>query len=321
MKKKYFVFSDVHGELLALKNALQDAGYDRNNPNHILISIGDNFDRGPESAAVYDFLISRHAICVKGNHETFFLEALEKGVDGEYVLFNFLHNGLDKTIESFSMRTFPQAMRPADLDFTINCIKDNYGERLMNWLKSMPLYFETKNYIFVHAGINPNLDDWRLTDEHFMLWDIEHTHQPCYNTGKVVVVGHHHAFRVRQQVIERGYCEDALRLQSFGCTDENKPVRINNKIAIDPCSNLTHKVNVIVIEDEPLDENAVEETKDISVDNSIRIDVDPQFYTRATIRTTNDRPVTVEYNPFEPAPWPDYQGMWADAITTTRDER
>lgn len=321
MKKKYFVFSDVHGELAALQNSLRDSGYDKHNPDHILVSIGDNFDRGPESAGVYDFLMGRKAICIKGNHETFFQEALEKGTDGEFVLFNFLHNGLDKTIESFGMRTFPQAMRPADLDNTINFIKDNYGSRLMNWLKDMPLYFETKNYIFVHAGINPRINDWKQSGEDFMLWDIEYSHVPCPNTFKTVVIGHHHAFRVRNNIEGAGYCEDLMRIPWFGCTDDNRPVRIGNKIAIDPCSNLTHQVNVIVIEDEPLDENAVKESKDIPVDNSIRIDVDPNFYTRATIRTTDNRPVTVEYDPFEVRPWPDYQGMWADAITTAHDER
>lgn len=35
---------------------------------------------------------------------------------------------------------------------------------------------------------------------------------------------------------------------------------IGNKIAIDPCSNLTHKVNVLVIDDEPLEESPEENT-------------------------------------------------------------
>ena len=34
----YFVFSDVHGEAEALMEALKEAGYNHNNPNHILVS-------------------------------------------------------------------------------------------------------------------------------------------------------------------------------------------------------------------------------------------------------------------------------------------
>ena len=97
---KYFIFSDVHGEYDALINALNEAGYNRNNHNHILVSLGDNFDRGSKSRDIFMFLRNRNAICVKGNHDLFLQEYLEKGMDGEFVLFNILHNGLEKTIKS-----------------------------------------------------------------------------------------------------------------------------------------------------------------------------------------------------------------------------
>ncbi|MBR6657532.1 MAG: metallophosphoesterase [Oscillospiraceae bacterium] len=43
---KFFVFSDVHGFYSMFMEALDNAGYDKNNPEHWLISCGDNFDRG-----------------------------------------------------------------------------------------------------------------------------------------------------------------------------------------------------------------------------------------------------------------------------------
>ena len=42
---------------------------------------------------------------------------------------------------------------------------------------------------------------------------------------------------------------------------EHAPVRFGNKIAIDPCSNLTHKMNILVIEDELLEEEKKEEVE------------------------------------------------------------
>lgn len=317
MKKKFFIFSDVHGEFNALENSLIEAGYDRYNENHVLVSLGDNFDRGEQSRDVY-YLLKRakaRSICIKGNHEVFLEEALTKGTDGEYVLFNFLHNGLDKTIESFSGTKMGAITNMDVIDNMIDMINIGYPE-LLSWLKSRPLYYETKNYIFVHAGIHPTLLNWKDTDEHFMLWDIDNSHIPCMNTGKTIIFGHHHAFRVKRNAENAGYRVTELKGNVYGCKDDNAPILVGNKIAIDPCSNFTHKVNVIVIEDETLDENTVKESKDMPIDNSVRIDVDPQFYTRATIRTTDNRPVTVAYNPFEPAPWPDYQGMWADTIIT-----
>lgn len=176
-------FSDVHGQYSALSNSLIEAGYDFRNKDHILISIGDNFDRGNESARVYDLLNQNKAICIKGNHETFLEEALEKGTDGEYVLFNCLHNGLYNTLQSFAGVTFENTINVKHIDDSIKWINSNYP-KLKTWLHNLPLYYETKNYIFVHAGIDPNLRNWKDTPEDFMLWDIEHSHKRCGNVRK-----------------------------------------------------------------------------------------------------------------------------------------
>jgi len=39
--KKFFVFSDVHGFYKELMKALDDKGFDMENPNHYIISCGD----------------------------------------------------------------------------------------------------------------------------------------------------------------------------------------------------------------------------------------------------------------------------------------
>lgn len=258
--KKLFVFSDVHGQLSALQTSLKQAGYDRSNPDHLLISLGDLFDRGRESLGVYNFLKERRGIYLKGNHETFLIEALEKGMDGEFVLFNFLHNGLDKTIESFGRSEIGPTTTPSIVDAIIKNVK-MANRDLLSWLQAMPIMYETKNYIFVHAGLHPYADVHDpINDEHFVLWDIKYSHYPIESTKKVVVIGHHHAFRVRQRGLDEGFIENPLGLVHTGNQDEHRPVRFGNKIAIDPCSNFTDKVNVIVIEDELLEEAPKTET-------------------------------------------------------------
>ena len=257
-KNTYFVFSDVHGEYDALRQSLEAAGYKSNNPRHKLVSLGDNFDRGEYSRQIYDFLCKEKAIWVKGNHEIMLEEALEKGMDGEFVLFNILHNGLDKTIESFGGMKIGPSTTPHEINHLIECSKyntkySNNGKSLLSTLKDLPYYFETKNYIFVHAGFEPDMP-WQMSSQDVMTWDIEYSHLPIRSTNKTVVIGHHHAARVRAIAKEHGYQEIALGLPWYGNIDENAPVRIGNKIAIDPCSTLTHKVNVIVIEDEPNEE-------------------------------------------------------------------
>ena len=54
--KKYFVCSDIHSHYNELMTALNDAKFDINNPEHILIVLGDIFDRGDQSIEVYNFL-------------------------------------------------------------------------------------------------------------------------------------------------------------------------------------------------------------------------------------------------------------------------
>ena len=307
---KYFVFSDVHGEYNALIKSLEDAGYERGNPSHKLVSLGDNFDRGPDSRKIYSFLTQNHAICVKGNHDVMFQEYLEKGMDGEFVLFNILHNGLGETIKSFSGLQ--------DNQFSVETLQRarnniNGRDSLLRWIKEMPIYYETDTFIFVHAGINPNVPDWRLTDEHYSLWDIGDSHKSCPNVrDKVVIIGHHHAFRVRQNGLEAGYGDPDLgmvelttnscdenghrhryKLSSYGNTDENRPYISGNKIAIDGCTNLTKKVNVLVIEDYEKEEpkSKPEDKPESRLDgpnvtvssngctiNGCTINVEPQWY-------------------------------------------
>lgn len=274
---KYFVFSDVHGEVDALMASLREAGYDHNNPNHFLVSCGDAFDRGPASREVFDlYLNGRRVIRIKGNHDCFLEEFLDKGSDGEFVLFNILHNGLGATISSFCSTI--DFSNPFNLDTLDQCRGIQRFRQVKEMLKDMPLYFETEHFIFCHAGLNPKLPNWKDTDEHFMLWDIEHSCDPIPSTDKMVVIGHHHAFRVKNQLIERGaHPEDITgayyfnkidqeqkKILFYGNKDENSPFKHRNKIALDGLTNLTHKVNVMVVEDYPL-----EEKKDEPTDNNI----------------------------------------------------
>ena len=53
---KYFVFSDVHGCYNRLCEELEKKGFDENNQDHMLISLGDNFDRGKENYQMLLFL-------------------------------------------------------------------------------------------------------------------------------------------------------------------------------------------------------------------------------------------------------------------------
>lgn len=268
---KYFVFSDVHGEYNALIESLRMAGYESGNPLHKLISLGDAFDRGPDSRSVYDFLRQEQAICVKGNHDVMFQQYLEEGMKHGHVLFNILHNGLGATIKSFT--GLNETIYSVD---QLERAKRDVHYSVLPWLQQLPLYFETASFIFCHAGIHPQLENWKDTDEHFMLWDIEHSDEKCPYTNKIVVIGHHHAQRVREIANHKGIKDVELNRATYnpkqgdsrkqflyyGNTDDNRPYKNGNKIAIDGMTNLTGKVNILVIEDYPVEGRYVKDDID-----------------------------------------------------------
>lgn len=323
---KYFVFSDVHGEYNALLEALEEAGYDKNNPKHKLVSCGDNFDRGPDSGKIYRFLKERKAICVRGNHDDFFIEYLEKGMDGEFVLFNILHNGLGATIKSFTGLN--------DDVFNVNNIdqaRRHISSDVLKWLKQMPLYFETSTFVFVHAGFNPYIRDWKETDEHYMTWDIQDSHKTIPNMNKICVIGHHHASKVRENGKAEGAGDYDIngasystnynpsggypvshKIRAYGNKDENRPYINGNKIAIDGMTNLTGKVNVIVVEDYP---NEDPEPKPEPIpdkpgsDGEITIDASYPNFGEVTYASVNPGGFTYRMNIDEP--------MFYENITTT----
>lgn len=274
MKNKYFVFSDVHGEFDALMASLEKAGYSPDNLNHKLICIGDAFDRGPKSEEVFQFLFNNNAIYVKGNHDEFLQKYLEQGVDGEFVMFNIVNNGLGATIKSLANWSNSEAI---DLKEAHKKILIRHS-RLKHWLQNLPLYFETENYIFVHAGVDPKLGaNWKNTDKDYMLWDIKDSYKNIPDIGgKMVVIGHHHTFRIKEDARLHGYDYypfsgsgekythlkmdgTCLEMRFFGNEQEEYgPYCYGNKVALDGCTNLSKQVNVMVIEDYPYEEPKAE---------------------------------------------------------------
>lgn len=183
---EYFVISDIHGYYTVMRDSLDRAGYDKNNPNHHLIVVGDMFDRGPQSKEVLEFLYplerAGDATIILGNHDTFLLE-LFRG-DYDRVGFNMLYNGFDKTLWSLS------GIKPSydNIDEVYDKIEWNYPY-LHQRLTSLPYYYELGDYIFVHGGIDGGKLDWKtMSSNHEFIWSREHKLPKV--EGKTVVAGH-----------------------------------------------------------------------------------------------------------------------------------
>lgn len=266
MKKKIFAVSDIHNEYDALINALNEAGFDENNPEHLLVSVGDAFDRGGNALAVYEYLKrlsdKGSAIVLKGNHTGFFTGYLDGTILSP---FNYYHNGTNETMADFLHETAPFEMycvlkeidQPTYGDFAdwlSGARQEINGEfpELLEWLNTRPYYYETKNYIFTHGAIDTNAPDWHnphcirysFVDWDALMWDEgSFFGKDIKNTDKIVVIGHFGAKHLREmwpQLITK----DTGGKYDILTRDDGKV------IAIDATSNYTHRVNVLVIENE-----------------------------------------------------------------------
>ena len=269
MNKKIFFISDIHGCYQEMIDALKKAQFDEDNKEHLLVVLGDMFDRKYASLAVYKYLKKLvdkgSAIVTMGNHEKFFIDFLE----GSYSPFNYLHNGLNETIADFWHRTAPfeswcmiegqcemnQENYARWVDICRKEIMDEYPE-LLPWLKSLPRYFESKNYIGVHGAIDTKVSDWHNPHcyrGNLIDWDALDFNDGSFfgeqiiNTDKTVIIGHFGTKQLREMY------------PNLTTKDDKEPydilIRDDDKIiAIDSTVVLSKKINVLVLEDKLLKE-------------------------------------------------------------------
>lgn len=258
---RYFVFSDVHGYYSLLKNELDKKGFDVNNNNHMLISIGDNFDRGPENYQMYKFLLEmkklKKIILVKGNHEDLFLKMLYR----RKATYIDMTNGTYGTLIEFTKQYTKNDPEDQFYIYPDDVYLRFKEEGIIDFFYDMLDYYETDNYIFTHGFIPIDKDsykykyDWRLsTPDDFAssrwLNGIEMSMR--YNIGeksKKIVVGHFHTSygNVRKLYPNKTY-EEYYKLE-FKDLNNFDIYEDDNIYAIDGCTHFSKRINILVVDD------------------------------------------------------------------------
>jgi len=142
-----------------------------------LVFIGDYIDRGPDSRGVIDKILDirkriKNVVCLLGNHEQMFLNYYLEQRDEEL----FMHNGGISTLISYG--------------FTREGRKDlKVPDMHMDFFTTLRPYYETDDYIFVHAGLRPGIPINRQNIEDLIWIRYEFINSP-YDFGKVVIFGH-----------------------------------------------------------------------------------------------------------------------------------
>jgi serine/threonine protein phosphatase 1 len=174
---KIFAIGDIHGCLEKLKDLMSKIDID--NRNDTLVFIGDFIDRGRFSKEVIDYVLHlqgkyKKMVCLLGNHESMFLNYLE-GVDEDM----YLVNGGIYTLQSYKI----------SFSDDIEKRKSKIPADHRAFFQSLRPYYETKDYIFVHAGLNPDVP---LAEQgvYDLLWVRYEFIESENDIGKIVVFGH-----------------------------------------------------------------------------------------------------------------------------------
>lgn len=109
------VVGDVHGCSYELKQLLEKIQPDKT------ILVGDLFTKGPDPGGVWTLIQKHHMLAVKGNHDEWVLQQLNKNPSHQ----------------------------------VIKALNQSKGQWL-TWLQQLPLFLELEGYIIVHAGLHPS---------------------------------------------------------------------------------------------------------------------------------------------------------------------
>jgi len=172
--EKIFAIGDIHGCFDKLCELMAKINIDRDNDT--LLFLGDYIDRGSDSFDVVEYLIDlkknfQKIVFLKGNHE----EMLEKYLAGKDRL-TYLMNGGQPTLESYMKRSQMTGSPPIPQEH-------------LDFFESLSLYYESDNYIFVHAGLRESIP-LEMQDPADFLWIRKDFVSSDFDFGKRVVFGH-----------------------------------------------------------------------------------------------------------------------------------
>lgn len=182
--KRTLVISDIHGCYNEFLTVLTKVNYVPHEDK--LIILGDMIDRGKQSKQVVEHILSlqksHDVITIGGNHEDMFLKWFDEPFDKNHV---YGINGGWKTIESYckSHRVYGKTPK------TKQVFRQFYTEHV-SFFRTLVNYAEDEHYIYVHAGIDLKLGNWRDTPKEYARWARDDFWKQPNTSGKIIIFGH-----------------------------------------------------------------------------------------------------------------------------------
>ena len=215
---RVYAVGDIHGrvDLLDRLHTMirEDAADVQTDLKKVVVYLGDYVDRGLYSRELLDFLLDDplegfESVHLRGNHDQYFLDFL---VDPEREA-SWLRFGGDATIYSYGVR-IPNHVPP---DKRMVHIRDRLQEsvprRHLAFLGGLELTRVIGDFLFVHAGVNPERSLSKQTPEDLM-WIRGKFLKSGRDFGKVVV--HGHSVTTRPEVRE-----NRIGIDTGACYNDN----------------------------------------------------------------------------------------------------
>lgn len=199
---RVYAIGDIHGrlDLLDILHRAVLADYETARAKSpgvrraILIHLGDYVDRGPESRGVVERIATLalpgfDIVNLKGNHEDFFIRfmAEKPGHSSTFEVWSL--NGATETLRSYGIEVSAEPHEVEDIDRIRRETIQKVPPAHKRFLKNLVLRKTVGDYLFVHAGIDPEspLSRQKIGD---LLWIRDRFLTNPGPFGKVVVHGH-----------------------------------------------------------------------------------------------------------------------------------
>jgi serine/threonine protein phosphatase 1 len=191
---RVYAIGDIHGraDLLQEIHRLITADARTAGPGtrRVAVYLGDYVDRGLQSREVIDLLLDQplagfESVHLRGNHDHELLAFLEDPNSSAA----WLRFGGDATIYSYGVRMsgdMPVDERLANLR---DRLRQALPARHLEFFAALPLTYEVGDYLFVHAGVDPEKPLDRQTPAD-LLWIRDDFLESEEDFGKVIVHGH-----------------------------------------------------------------------------------------------------------------------------------